>query len=232
MALTLEQAHKQQDQYQPNLEVKEQLGGISLMAFIGATSSGKNYFMDASGYHIVGTLTSRPPREGDNTGYQYFTNEQLLSKIERGELVQYAVNLRNQTIYASDESCYEKDRTNVADIFSFVIYHLTTLGFARVLPIGILRPVEQWREAMFARFDPQSDEFLVNRLNEAKDCLHWLQNPDAPTQLIVNDRAKTAANLDVLHAYAKSGTITANAELERQTIETMLAEIERLKTAT
>jgi guanylate kinase len=108
----LNQLHREQDSYEPSLDIADKLAGKTIVMLVGATGQGKNRIMETVAsldgrFKITGNRTSRAPREDDDhTRYTYFqnTDEGLASvfqSIDQRQMVQYAVNPYSQFIYGS-----------------------------------------------------------------------------------------------------------------------------------
>lgn len=204
--LSLEQAYEQQGAYQASPDERAKIAGVTMLAFVGGVSVGKNYLMHESGFFITGTETSRHPRRGDNLGkYTYVSNEVMLESIERGQYIQYGVHLPD-LIYATRASHYQLDAVNTKDIWFDAIEPLNNKGFKSVKTVSVLVPSEQWLDYLTDRFYDRTVEYAQDRLTEADRSIHWSleqhlsRNPDH--LLIINDDAQTAGNLDRIRAFA------------------------------
>lgn len=204
---SLEQLSSEEADYQPSTEVKTMLEQVYLICVVGGVGVGKNYLMKQSGLPIVGRVTSRPPRPDDNPKtYSYFTNEALIEMIDRGELVQYAVDLPNKVIYGSVLSDYVQNGPTLADIWHWSVNMLKNKGFGSVTAISVIAQWEQWQSQLEERFAHRDEAYKKARLEEAIKSLEWTKNqivtknPDHA--VIINDQAHTTDSVRTLQAFA------------------------------
>lgn len=217
---SLQELSQEEKAYMPSEAVRAQLSRVPLVCIVGGVGVGKNYLMHRTGLPIVGTMTSRPKRAIDDPAvYSYFTNEEFAKMIERRELVQYAVDLRNNAVYGSTPRNYVVDQPNLADIWHWSVVELPDKGFQSVRALSIITPAEQWKEQLGARFADRDDSYRRARLAEARESLGWTKeqivsgNPDHA--VIINDKNRTHASLAALISFANGSTLeTPDAALE------------------
>lgn len=228
--LSLADAKSRETSYHPSdPAVLEQLARITIVPFVGPAAAGKNFLMSQSGLPSTGTLTSRPERASDDkTLYRYLTNEELLAQIAAGSLVQYAVNLAAETMYATDITCYRPGAPNVMDTFSFSVEPLRRLGFAAVRPIAVLTPAEQWTAQLEERFTGQSTKFCRDRLDEAAQSIAWILHDPSDKLILINRRDAVTENLIAMHSYI-SGEKPVTAQGVISVAHDMLAAIPGLR---
>lgn len=209
---TLTQLASEEKAYLPSGNVQEQLLRVPLVCVVGGVGVGKNYLMHRTGLPIVGRVTSRAKRPDDDPFvYTYYTNEEFAGMIERHELVQYAVDLRNSAIYGSLPSNYKLDIPNLADIWHWSVKELPDKGFQSVRAISIITPVEQWQKQLAVRFNGRDEAFQKARLAEARESLQWTKeqilagNPDHA--VIINAEAQTESSVKTLLDFAHSVAI-------------------------
>lgn len=209
---TLTELSQEEKSYLPSEEVREQLSRVPLICIVGGVGVGKNYLMHRTGLPIVGRVTSRAKRPDDDPAvYTYYTNEQFAEMIERHELVQYAVDLRNSAIYGSLPSNYKLDIPNLADIWHWSVKELPDKGFQSVRAISIITPVEQWQKQLDIRFNGRDEAFQKARLAEARESLLWtrqqiaLGSPDHA--VIINAESQTDSSVKTLLNFANSAVI-------------------------
>lgn len=209
---SLKQLSEEEKAYLPSEEVREQLSRVPLICVVGGVGVGKNYLMHRTGLPIVGTMTSRPKRPTDDPSvYSYFTNDEFAEMIEHHELVQYAVDLRNNAIYGSTPKNYVLDSPNLADIWYWSVEELSDKGFQPVRAVSIITPAEQWKEQLGARFADRDDSYRRARLEEARESLQWTRkqimagNPNHG--VIINDKSQTEASVAALTNFANGQTI-------------------------
>lgn len=215
---SLSQLSAEEKTYLPSEKVREELSRVPLVCVVGGVGVGKNYLMHRTGLPIVGRVTSRAKRPDDDpTVYTYYTNEEFAAMIERRELVQYAVDLRNSVIYGSTLKNYAFDTPNLADIWHWSVAELPEKGFASVRAISIITPVEQWRKQLEVRFTGRDIAFQKARLAEATESLLWTQEQllsNSPNHaVILNDNTHTDDSVKTLtdFAYGKPATLSTEA---------------------
>lgn len=170
--LTIEQAVTMQRAYRANETYREALGDTTLIAAVGATAVGKNFLMEKSGLPVVGTLTTRAPRESDDPSrYRYLGLPEMLDKIERGEVIQYGAYPPH--IYASELQDYAIGEPNISDIYYSAVNDLENNGFQRVKAFSTLTAKEQWMSQLMERFEGMSVGAIYARLVEARQSLRW-----------------------------------------------------------
>lgn len=212
---TLEQLVREEAAYQPSQQVRAILQHVQLVCVVGGTAVGKNFLMQASGLPVVGTMTSRAPRPSDDPKvYRYVSNEELIQMIERGELVQYAVDLSNQVIYGSMPSDYIVSGPNIADIWHWSVDMLKDKGFGSVRTVSVITPWEQWQAHLHERFTGRDKVYQTARLEEAKKSLAWtrsrLNDPDH--LLIINDPMQTENSVNQLREFAHGKNLVSPPE--------------------
>lgn len=230
---TLQDLAKSEDSYSPSKSVRQSLKSVNLMCIVGGVGVGKNYLMTRSGLPIVGRVTSRPKRPDDDPEiYSYFTNDEMVTMIEKGDLVQYAVDTGNNVIYGSTPDDYVKNGVTLADIWHWSVDGLKNKGFGSVKSVSIITPWSQWKEQLGERFAGRDALYKKARLEEAVKSLAWTRdqiinsNPDHVT--IVNDRADTDRSVQTLKDYAEKWLITEESqpiELLDQLIERLIKEV-------
>jgi guanylate kinase len=171
-----------QDEYEPNMAIADKLAKKTIVMFVGATCEGKNAVMDAAAkldtrLKVVGTRTSREPREGDNAArYTYIDNNdealaEVFDAIEKREMVQYAVNPYAQLIYGSTIDDYPTTY-NLADVFSSAIENFRHLGFKRAIAVTVVTDPKVWLKRFEERF-PAGDPQRRARRDEAIESFTW-----------------------------------------------------------
>lgn len=170
--ITIEEAVLRQRTYRAAEKYREPLEDTVLVAAVGATAVGKNFLMDHSGLPVVGTLTTREPRESDDQSrYRYIGLPDILDKIERSELIQYGAHPPH--IYASELEDYTLNQPNIADIYYSAAYDLKDKGFKRAKMLSILTSKSQWTSQLMERFDGMNVGTIHGRLVEARQSLRW-----------------------------------------------------------
>lgn len=178
----LQRLYATQDTYQPNPTVRASIANKRIVAVVGATCMGKNTLMKAAtqldpALSIIGTITSRPPRDSDDPDlYTYIpgTDEGIanaIAQISQGEWVQYAVNPYANTLYGSRPQDYTTD-CSMGDFFSEAVQGARTIGFKQVLAATIVCNPELWLQRVNERF-PIGHPQRQARRDEAIASLKW-----------------------------------------------------------
>ena len=170
--ITIEQAVTLQGSYRAHEKYREPLQETTIIAAVGATAVGKNFLMEKSGLPVVGTLTTREPRESDDpTRYRYIELADVLDKIERGEVVQYGTYPPH--IYASELQDYALGEPKISDICFSAVNDLGNKGFKSVQAFSTLTSKEQWMSQLMERFEGMTVGAIHARLTEARRSLRW-----------------------------------------------------------
>ena len=207
---SLEELAKEEAVYVPSSSVQTTLQHVHLICVVGGAAVGKNYLMQLSGIPIVGRVTSRPQRPDDDPSiYKFFTNNELIEKIERGKLVQYAVDLPNQVIYGSVPDDYVQNGPTLADIWHWSVDMLKDKGFGSVKAVSIITPWEQWKAQLEARFAARDESYRLARLEEARKSLEWTRSRlnDPNHAVIINDKNYTEESVNLLKDFANGDSI-------------------------
>ncbi len=170
--ITIEQAVGLQSSYRAHEKYRELLEDTTILAAVGATAVGKNFLMEKSGLPVVGTLTTRAPRESDDpTRYRYIELPDMLGKIEQAEVIQYGAHPPH--IYASELQDYALGEPNISDIYYSAVSALENKGFQSVKAFSTLVSKEQWMSQLMERFDGMDIGTIHARLVEARQSLRW-----------------------------------------------------------
>ncbi len=188
--LTIEQAVEQQERYVARPDIRSALGDTAHKAFVGPTATGKNFLMQASGLHVVGTETSRKKRDSDDPlKYRYSSVKDMLLSIEAGEMVQYGA--APPDIYGSKIRDYELDQPNVSDIWFDAVHPLQNKGFSVVRSISVLTRKHQYKARLEMRLQGMRMDDAMRRLDNDRYSLRWtraqlaIHNPNH--LIIIND---------------------------------------------
>ena len=88
-----------------------------IIAIIGEAGAGKDTLMQAflkqHDFHEIISCTTRPPREGEKEGvnYFYYTDEKFLEKVNKNEMLEYT-SFRNW-FYGTSYDSVVKDKINI-----------------------------------------------------------------------------------------------------------------------
>jgi hypothetical protein len=99
----------------------------------------------------------------------------LLDKIQRGEVVQYAVHPTSGRFYGSEITDYGR-AFNMLPALSGIVNSLRRLPFQTTHVIGLAVDPDIWLRRFYERYPEPSDE-RTKRLNEAAVSLQWLLDP-------------------------------------------------------
>ena len=233
MPLTLREAHAGQDAYRPSdPRTLDRLGETVIVPFVGASAAGKDYNMRLLGAHIVTSGTTREYREGDNGHMRYFTEDDMLGMIERGEVVQYAVIPEFGYLYATLADDY-RPGINVKDVTHDAVSQFDGRGFAANRPIGVVAPAREFEQRFLNRFGELSDEKIRGRLAHAAITTQllideWCLREDR--LVIVSQKGHDVDNLVAMKEYIAHGTTDRRANLRALTVcRQMLQTIEQLQ---
>ena len=181
-----EAQRKRLAELEPTYASRIDLSDRSATLFTGATQVGKSTMIGdvvtmahASGYNShensieeVDTRATRKGRDNDPPGYltakHGITHDWMMDRIERGELVQWAL-FETGDIYATDETSY-KGRHNLLPTQVKAIPMLARASFNNINIISVVRPADEWRACFPSTITEQNH---VDRLHEAMDSLDF-----------------------------------------------------------
>lgn len=193
--------------YEPSQDIAKQLGDKVLTALVAPYAMGKSTVMskitqfDTDFGQEVG-FTTRDPRIGESLdAYRFLphtkeTLEEILGKVETGQLVQFATHKTTKKIYGSEVVDYKKP-FNVVDIMASGMSDLMRLPFKKVVSISLVAPVDDWHRWRLEREGNLDTKDIKNRRIEAVSNLEWsLQNE---TSWVVNRNGRSLmAALEVI----------------------------------
>ena len=209
--LTIEQAVTLQRTYRAQEKYRESLEDTTIVAAVGATAVGKNFLMEKSGLPVVGTLTTRAPRVSDDPSrYRYIELDEMLGKIDRGEVVQYGAYPPH--IYASELQDYTLDEPNISDIYYNAVSDLENKGFKSVKAFSTLTSKEQWMSQLWERFEGVNVGSIHARLVEARQSLRWtraqaLGARAANHLVVINEIYNVEDNVDRIREFASGAYV-------------------------
>ena len=209
--LSIEQAVTLQRTYRAQEKYRESLEDTTIVAAVGATAVGKNFLMEKSGLSVVGTLTTRAPRVSDDPlRYRYTELDEILGKIERGEVVQYGAYPPH--IYASELQDYTLDEPNISDIYYSAVSDLENKGFKSVKAFSTLTSKEQWMSQLWERFEGMNVGSIHARLVEARQSLRWtraqaLGARAANHLVVINEIYNVEDNVDRIREFASGAYV-------------------------
>lgn len=225
--LTMEQAAAGQYDYKAREAFRRPLGQTVLNAFVGPTGVGKNFLMEQSGLPVVGTVTTREKRDSDGPGYRYESVDNMLQKIEDGEMIQYGAYPPN--IYGSELQDYTLDTPNAADIYYNAVYGLENKGFKSVRSVSVLTTQAQWMSQLSERFEGMEARKVIARLDEARQSLRWIRAQHLGVRatnhlVLLNQTDNVRENIEKIQAFAHNEPIEP---LDDVTVDSYITGMER-----
>lgn len=212
----LRAAQENEATYRPNLTIQQELKSRSLTMVVAPTAMGKTFVMKRvseldSSFGRSSVLSTRDPRPDDEPGmFRLFKNDdhdvnQILDRIEDGELVQYAIHPSENTIYGTELQDHPYEYNLLATL-SGSINQLQGVGFGRTIIVGLVAPPKPWLTWFNQRY-PTPTPKRLSRLIEAKQSytdlmnrndVHWVintpDNADQPAQAIIDITKGTYEN--------------------------------------
>ncbi len=235
MVMSFEEAAGSQYDYRPSdHETLRTIGTITLAPHVGPTAVGKNYLMahlvDILGYHQVGNMTTRELRPNDPKNIRSIHQNDMLSAIEKGSLVQYAAHLGSRALYATSIEDYQAGRVNVKDIYAHTIDAFAEYGFRHVRPVCLLVSPEEWETRLDARFMTATREQRAARLEEAAESIEWILDgsPSIRRVMVISDDVNTQENVERIRSFVEQGTTVEPERVHLDTAERMLQAIPTL----
>lgn len=206
---TLEQqvawAEQHQAAYRPSQAVQDALGEVTLALIIGPSAIGKSHIIhrvsqiDPS-FSESGTITTRPPRTDDPETYRAgVAKEEMIERIRQRSLVQYAVHPTSREIYASDIASYPT-KFGLLPTLASSVGEFDTLGFKKVIPIGLLASREDWEARLQ---DREGDRDFEKRLAEARESTLWIQEHGSGIAVLENRTGEDQATAALITRIAK-----------------------------
>lgn len=188
----LHRAAEQQATYLPSAKIQAKISHKTLGMIIAPTAMGKTFVMNRAiqldkDFARVSVLTTRDPRPDDQGMFRYYQKNEadirkLVTKIEKGELVQYAVFPHSGQIYGSEPQDFSKPYNLLATL-SNAVSQLEHVGLRAAIPVGLIAHPKVWLEWFDARYqDRQNDR--PARLQEALESIEWLLAHDEVRWLI------------------------------------------------
>lgn len=181
---------KLQQTYTPSAEVAQQLAQIELVALVGPTGVGKTTIMEKLGLPHVASDVTRPAREGEKNGHEYYFRSDffdILEEIKHGQYVQFLV-AHNNEFYGTRASAYPQKGPATMAVVASAIEHFRNLGFKKVLPIYVLPP--GYKEWMRRIGTGRIGDFNA-RMKEAAESLSFALK-DSSYAFVLNDNLETA----------------------------------------
>lgn len=173
----LAHAEENQNDYRSSQQaVQDRLAKVSLVLIVGPWGIGKSHTIRAitelsSDFSDFNNILTRPRRGDDPPNYRTDQPiEEVLDRIETGEIAQYTVHPTTKHIYASDADSYPTDYVTMPALYS-AIPQINKVGFNQVVLFGLLAEGATWEEQLKERTGEIQQE---QRLLEARQCVCWL----------------------------------------------------------
>lgn len=183
----LNHARYNENDYQPNAAIAEAIGNKAIVMVVAPAAVGKTTVMDqvvhlSPDFGRVPVFSTRDARPDDEPGMFRLSPHddthvsQLLDKIERRDVVQYAVHPTQGTIYGTEAGDYPA-KYNLLATLSSVVKGMRALPFEQTFTIGLITDPDHWQQWFNERF-PDAHKDRRKRLNEAEQSLEWLLGDD------------------------------------------------------
>ena len=202
----LEVARTNQDNYRPSdKEVQRRIAEVSLILIIGPWGIGKSHTINAATdydpeFSDFNNILSRARRPDDPSNYRTDQpREELLDRIESGEIIQYAIHPTTGQIYASDKDSYPSQYVLMPTLYS-AVEQIQRLGFKQVLPFGLMTDGETWKKQLESRAsEPQQEQRLI----EAQECVRWLLKHRRTVPILENKTGQADVNARTIVAVSR-----------------------------
>ncbi len=169
--------------YMPNKDVLRHLEPITMIPIIGPFAVGKSTVMQTIieqevDFGRVQSFTTRPQRSDEADSEYRFLDDSpgtlgtILSDINSGKLVQYAIHPTTSAIYGSDLRDYQKTYT-MLDALSDSVPAMKALPFANIIGITLVSSPAEWGIRARSRIQQVGEIEAQKRLNEAIQGLSW-----------------------------------------------------------
>jgi guanylate kinase len=183
VAERLDRARLLESDYRPNEDVCREIGETILAMVVAPPATGKTTVMERAAsldddFGLVSVFSTRDARPDDKPGmFRIFphTDEivtHLLDKIERQEVVNYAIHPTQDTIYGTEAEDYPR-RYNLLATLSNGVEQLRNIPFEKTHVIGLATEPDNYA-AWFNRRYPEQNKNRARRLGEAGISLGWL----------------------------------------------------------
>ena len=187
---------KSKASYEPNQNICSELGKISLDLLIGPYCVGKNTLMDAvvaqnNEFGVVRSFTTRPQRFDEPSDSYRFINhdidslEEVVSKLNEGELVQVAVHPYSRKVYGSELEDYNKPHMMI-DMLASAVSSTMKLPFKNVTVTNIVTPVDDFKRRSTVRSESNPNDDIKARRVEAIKSLEWSLSEGLLNPWIIN----------------------------------------------
>jgi guanylate kinase len=211
--------------YQPAPDVLTQIKNLEVLMVIGPSGVGKTTLIENSGLAFAPSVTSRPPRPGEQEGTDFYFRtdyDQLVKEINAGRFVQIAVGSGGD-FYATKDTSYPSSGVVIKEVMADVTPVFKSLGFKNTISAYITPPSYQDWMSRLADHNLNEDQFK-KRLAEAQRSLE-IGLADSQMHFILADTVETAEN-QLLHLLA--GQTDENRESQaRQAAMNILTELKK-----
>ena len=209
---------------------RQALQKIPLVLLAGITGSGKNAIMhrlsETGDFHIVISDTTRPPRNGEQNGREYWfrSEEDVLSDLQAGTFIEAAL-VHNQQISGTNSREFEQslnqhqiavNEVDVSGVATFMQAKPDTIVIFVIPP-----SVEVWQQRLQNRGHMSADDLHNRLISSLKEITTALKEPYY--HFVINDNLD-----DAIHGVRKIAKGIINAEHDahgRQVAQELLKKI-------
>jgi hypothetical protein len=194
----LEWAGRNANGYIPNARAAESIENLGFVGIIGPAAVGKSHLIDYltradERFGKVWSFATRAPRPDDTPDIMRTIEptdenlEELATKIEDGDVINYAIHPTTLQIYGTLPESYPNTEFALMPTLANSVNQLDNLPFRSRHYIGLVTDTFTYEQFMNSRRMPPHDK--LKRLGEAGASLDWmLSQPDDDITLIVNRR--------------------------------------------
>ncbi len=166
-----------------------------LLIISGPSGSGKGTVVSMLKYALSISVTTRPQREGEQHGREYFfcTVEQFHKKRENGELLEHAVFCGN---YYGTPRAYVEEQISKGKV---VVLEIDVNGALQVkqkfndaVLVFLMPPTLEELKARLIKRATETDDVIENRLKRAKEEICLINKYD---YFVINDNVEKAVSI-------------------------------------
>jgi len=183
------------ENYRPDEHVLEELGSVHLVMIVGPTGVGKSTLIKACGLPQVIGDASRPPREGEVNGVDYWfrSEEEMLTEADAGRYLQLAVGSEGD-LKATHAASFPRSGPAIFAVIASAVDEFRHLPFAETTTVVIVPPsYDIWMERIdMHHTDPQK---LAIRFEEARRSYEFALNDEASIFIVDDELNATIPRL-------------------------------------
>lgn len=198
----LEKAGKRADLYVPNNEVEDYIADTRFVGVIGPAAVGKSHLINYltrtdERFGKVWSFATRDPRPDDTPDIMRTIEptdenlEALVTQIEKGEVVNYAIHPTTLQIYGTMPESYPETEFALMPTLANSVRQLDRIPFKSHHYIGLVTDTLTYDQFVQSRAMPPHEK--LKRLGEAAASLDWLlSQPDDNVTIVINEVRKEA----------------------------------------